>query len=166
MATTLVSLGEYLKSVYEPDAEYLDGQIEVRPMGEFDHADWQQAIVSFLLANKSWNIRALPELRVRISESRYRVPDVTVLDRSQPIEQIVTRAPLAVFEVLSPEDRVLRMQSKLEDYAAMGVGQIWVLHPESGQFQQFSSGGLTPATRLEIQGIAADLSGVAKYRQR
>lgn len=84
MATTLVSLGEYLRSVYEPDAEYLDGQIEVRPMGEFDHADWQQAIISFLLANKSWNIRALPDLRVRISESRYRVPDVTVLDRARP----------------------------------------------------------------------------------
>lgn len=166
MATTLVSLGEYLKSVYEPDAEYLNGHIEVRPMGEFDHADWQQAIISFLLANKSWNIRALPELRVRVAADRYRVPDVTVLDRAQPIEQIVTYAPLAVFEVLSPEDRILRIHSKLQDYTDMGVGQILILDPQSGRFQQFTSGTLAPADRIEIQGIAADLSGVAEFRQR
>lgn len=61
---------------------------------------------------------------------------------------------------------MLRMTSKLEDYAAMGIGQIWLLHPETGQFQQFSSGALTPATSLEIQGIVADLSGVTAFRQR
>ena len=166
MATTLVSLGEYLKSVYEPDADYVDGSIEERPMGEFDHADWRQAIIAFLLAHKDWNIRVLPELRVRISPNRYRVPDVAVLDRSQPIEQIVTLPPLAVFEVLSPEDRMLRIQTKLQDYSDMGVAEIWLLDPETGRFQRYSSGSLSPADRLEIQGVGVDFAGVAAYRQR
>jgi Uma2 family endonuclease len=166
MATTLVSLAEYLKTAYEPDAEYVNGEIQERPMGEFDHADWQQAILAFLLANKNWNIRVLPELRIRIAQDRYRVPDVAVLDRSNPIEQIVTLPPAAVFEVLSPEDRILRIHSKLQDYADMGVSQILILDPQSGRFQQFTSGTLSPADRIEIQGIAADLSGIAAYRQR
>ncbi len=37
MATTLVSVEEYLHSTYEPDAEYVDGVIEKRPMGEGPH---------------------------------------------------------------------------------------------------------------------------------
>jgi hypothetical protein len=42
---THVPLEVYLRSSeYEPDAEYVDGAIEARPMGEFDHNAWQQAI--------------------------------------------------------------------------------------------------------------------------
>lgn len=40
-----VSLETYLHSTYEPDAEYGDGIVEERPMGEFDHASWQQAVL-------------------------------------------------------------------------------------------------------------------------
>ena len=35
----------------------------------------------------------------KVAATRYRVPDVTVLDRSRPIEQIITHPPLAVFDV-------------------------------------------------------------------
>lgn len=35
---TPVPLDVYLHSSYEPDAEYVDGAIEVRPAGEYDHA--------------------------------------------------------------------------------------------------------------------------------
>jgi hypothetical protein len=31
-------LSEYLATTYEPDAEYVDGVIEERPMGEYDHS--------------------------------------------------------------------------------------------------------------------------------
>jgi hypothetical protein len=31
-----VPLEVYLRSSYEPDAEYVDGEIELRPMGEHD----------------------------------------------------------------------------------------------------------------------------------
>jgi hypothetical protein len=36
-ALEFVPLSVYLKTVYEPDAEYVDGEIEERPMGEDDH---------------------------------------------------------------------------------------------------------------------------------
>ncbi|HEV2463613.1 MAG TPA: Uma2 family endonuclease, partial [Acidobacteriaceae bacterium] len=64
----------YLHSSYEPDAEYVDGEIEKRPMGEYDHAAWQEAIVLwFRQHGKEWGIRVKPELRVRVAPSRYRV---------------------------------------------------------------------------------------------
>jgi hypothetical protein len=47
-ATTRVPVEVYLRSSCEPDAEYVDGTIEERPMGQFDHALWQQAILKFL----------------------------------------------------------------------------------------------------------------------
>jgi Uma2 family endonuclease len=112
-----VPLQVYLhSSEYEPDAEYVDGEIEERPMGEFDHNAWQQAIqLWFWQHAKEWNTRVVPEQRIRVAQTRFRVPDVTVLDRSRPIEQIVTHPPIAVFEVLSPEDTLRRLTRKLED---------------------------------------------------
>jgi Uma2 family endonuclease len=140
-----VPLEVYLQSSeYEPDAEYVDGEIEQRPMGEFDHNAWQQAIqLWFWQHAREWNTRVVPEQRVRVAETRFRVPDVTVLDRSRPIEQIVTHPPIAVFEVLSPEDTFRRVKRKLEDYRTMGILQIWVIDPEDGSYSRYEDGQLT-----------------------
>lgn len=133
----------YLRSSYEPDAEYVDGEVEQRPMGEYDHASWQQAIQRWFLQNEQrWNIRVRPELRIRVSAARYRVPDVTVLDRNLPIEQVITHPPVAVFEVLSPEDTMMRITNKLLDYAAMGIPHIWVIDPKTKKAWRFRDNGL------------------------
>ncbi|MEO8724595.1 MAG: Uma2 family endonuclease [Acidobacteriaceae bacterium] len=144
MATmTHVPVELYLHSSYEPDAEYVDGQIELRAMGEYDHASWQQAIQQWFLQHaREWNIRVRPELRVQVSPTRYRVPDVVVFERDNPIEQILTSAPIAVFEILSPEDTMARLMIKLEDYGRMGVLTIDVVDPKSGAIYQYLDGSL------------------------
>ncbi len=38
MATAHLSLEEYLRTDYEPDCDYLDGQLEERNAGELDHS--------------------------------------------------------------------------------------------------------------------------------
>jgi Uma2 family endonuclease len=142
--STQVPLEVYLRSSgYEPDAEYVDGKIEERPMGEFDHAAWQLAIIKwFLRHEEEWNIDVLPELRVQAAPTRFRVPDVTVLDRSLPVEQIITHPPIAVFEVLSAEDTLSRLKRKLEDYRTMGIPHIWVIDPEDGSFSRYEDSQL------------------------
>jgi Uma2 family endonuclease len=141
--TTHVPVEVYLRSSYEPDAEYVDGKIEERPMGEFDHASWQAAILAwFSQHKKEWNIRALAELRVQVAATRYRVPDITVLDRSRPIEQIITHPPLAVFEILSPEDTLQRLKRRLEDYRVMGIEEIRVIDPQDSTFYRYEDGQL------------------------
>jgi Uma2 family endonuclease len=136
MATaTKVPLEVYLRSSeYEPDAEYVDGVIEERPVGEFDHAAWQLAVLRYFLNCAEWKVKALPELRVQVSATRFRVPDVTVLRPDAPREQIITHPPLMVFEILSPEDTVTRMLVKLGDYAAMGIRGIFVIDPATDTY--------------------------------
>jgi Uma2 family endonuclease len=116
----------------------VDGKIERRPAAEFDHSSWQAAILRWFSDHgKEWGVRVRPALRIRVAATRYRVPDVTVLDGSRPIEQIITHPPLAVFEVLSPEDRVQRLKRKLEDYRAMGIEEIWVIDPQDSTFYRY-----------------------------
>jgi Uma2 family endonuclease len=168
MASVAVSLDEYLKKsgLYEPDAEYVDGEIQERPMGEFEHALWQKAIVKWFDAHElEWNIRVLQEYRVQVSSTNFRVPDVVVFERALPRERILTSAPLAVFEVLSPEDTVTRMLRKLTDYEAMGVPAIFLVYPEKGVFQQFGKGNLIERAEFSLpqKNISFPFSSIAQF---
>jgi Uma2 family endonuclease len=167
MATaTHVPLEVYLRSEYEPSAEYVDGEILKRPMGELDHANWQDAISAWFRNHaKEWNIRVFPELRVQVTKENFRIPDVTVLDRALPTEQTITHPPIAVFEVLSPEDTVKRLKHKLAQYAAMGISQIWVVDPENGSFERYQNGLLAPAARFEQGAMQFDVSEIASLLQ-
>jgi len=167
MATaTHVPLEVYLRSEYEPAAEYVDGEIVERPMGELNHADWQAAISAWFLNHAAeWNIRVFPELKVQVTQQNCRIPDVTVLDRSLPIEQTITQPPLAVVEVLSPGDTVQGLKHKLAEYSTMGIPQIWVVDPDDGSFERYEAGRLSPATRFEQGAIQFDVSQIASLLQ-
>jgi Uma2 family endonuclease len=139
-----VPIEVYLNGSYEPDAEYVDGEIEERPMGEYDHSSWQHAIELWFSEHaKEWGIRVRPELRIQVAVGNFRVPDVTVLDRSLPVEQVITHPPIAVFEILSPEDTLTCMMTKLGEYEQMGIPTILVLDPNGRNFR-YSSGRLEP----------------------
>jgi Uma2 family endonuclease len=146
--TIRVPLEVYLSTSWEPDAEYVDGVIEERPMGEFDHSSWQHAIeLWFAQHAKEWNIRVRPELRVQVTPGNLRVLDVTILDRNVPVEQIVTHPPIAVIEILSPEDSLSKMLKKLREYQQMGIKTILVLNPGGDDHYRFRAFGLTPWKR-------------------
>jgi Uma2 family endonuclease len=144
MATaTTIPVEQYLSTSYEPDAEFVDGVVEERNLGELDHATWQQAIELWFDQHKiEWNIRVRCEYRVQVSPTRYRVPDVVVWDRSRAKERILTYPPIAVFEVMSPEDTHARLMRKLADYEKMGIANIFVVEPEGHGVFQYSKGGL------------------------
>ena len=129
MATAaLVSTSEYLSTSYRPDQEMLEGQLIERNVGEYDHSNLQGAIVSWLRQRqREWNLRVLPEQRIQVSPTRFRVPDVCVVYREQQLEPVFTRPPLICIEVLSRDDSVLSMQDRIDDYRAFGVPNIWVL---------------------------------------
>ena len=48
---SLLSLDEYLRASYHPDADFIDGQIEERHLGEYEHARLQYILAS-LFARK------------------------------------------------------------------------------------------------------------------
>jgi Uma2 family endonuclease len=160
--TTHVPVEVYLRSSYEPDAEYVDGKIEERPLGEFDHASWQEAVLAWFRQHRTeWGVRALPKLRLKVAETRFRVPDVAVLDRNQPREQIIAHPPLAVFEILSPEDTLQKLKRRRKDYRIMGVEEIRVIDPRDRTFYRYEDGQLLRNdTFSHSRGIAFEMKQI------
>ena len=85
-----LSVEQYLNTTYRPDVDYVDGEIEERNLGEFDHADLQSEMITMLRnRQQEWSIRVVGENRVRVSPTRIRIPDVCVLDAAHPRERII-----------------------------------------------------------------------------
>jgi len=129
-ARTLVPVELYLTSVYRPDCDYVDGEVLERNLGEREHSFIQAALVSyFFTRRKAWGIEVYPEQRVQVRANRFRIPDVCVVLGGTK-EKIFTTPPFLCVEILSPEDRMSRVQDRIDDYFAMGVPNVWVIDPE------------------------------------
>lgn len=158
--TTLVSVEEYLATDYEPDADYIDGEIEERTMPKKKHSRIQVWLAARWVEHPE--VAVYTELRVRISPTRFRVPDILLIKRSQDLdEEIVTRPPLLIVEIRSDEDRIHRMLERIDDYFAMGVPHCWILDPyervayicsPGSRFQLVREGSLTiESPRIELR---------------
>jgi Uma2 family endonuclease len=131
-STTLIPVSEYLRTTYHPDCDYIEGELQERNLGESAHSFLQTILVALFHANRhAWKIVAGTEIRMQVGARRYRIPDVAVMRRSDPVDPIVRTAPLICIEVLSPEDRLQRMQERIDDYVRMGVEHIWLIDPIS-----------------------------------
>jgi Uma2 family endonuclease len=140
-AHPLISVSEYLHTSYQPDCDYVDGVIEERNSGELDHAEVQSALILLLSQHeREWGIRTVPEIRVQTSPTRFRIADICIVSVRAPREQIIKTAPVAIIEVLSPEDRVPRYSARLDDYRKMGVRNIWVIDPAARKGFDCSAG--------------------------
>jgi len=128
----LMDVGEYLRTSFEgPDCEYLDGEIVERNMGELPHGDVQLNLGTLLRQmRKRLGLRVVPEIRIQISPRRYRVADLAVWRDDNIGAGIPTVAPFLVVEVLSPEDRMVRMLPKIQEYLSIGVEWIWIVDPQ------------------------------------
>ena len=127
----MISVEEYLHTAYSPDCDYVDGEVLERTFGERDHSSLQMALAAYLYnRQKQWGISVFPEQRVQVGPGRFRVPDICVVV-GQTSEQILRTPPFLCIEVLSPEDRMSRVQQRVEDYLEMGVPYVWVLDPKT-----------------------------------
>ena len=128
---TLISVEEYLASSFRPDCDYVDGHIEERNLGEWNHSKIQGELLAYLLSRyRKDGINVMPELRVQVKPRRFRIPDICVVV-GDPEEQILTKPPFLCIEILSPEDRMTRVEERINDYFAMGVPYAWVLDPQT-----------------------------------
>jgi Uma2 family endonuclease len=113
----VVPLSEYLETSYRPDCEYLDGELLERNVGEWDHSRLQMLLSRYLSNHeKQWGIIVVPEQRVQIKATRFRVPDISVLAGSAPAGPILVEPPFLCIEILSRNDRMEEMQERIDDY--------------------------------------------------
>jgi|SRR5579872_1887429 len=164
-AGTLVSVSEYLASSYDPDCDYVEGEILERNVGEYDHAKLQKRLILYL-GNREAELRihVVPEQRVQVSRTRFRVPDVCVVAGAEPTEQVFTKPPALCIEILSPEDTMTRMQERIDDYLKFGVPHVWVLDPRLKRAYDFTASGMREAKdgvlRTEQPPIAIPLAEI------
>jgi len=127
----LISVEQYLRTSYRPDRDYVDGEVVERNLGELDHGWTQTAVAAyFFVRRKRWKITVVTELRVQVKPTRFRIPDICVV-LCKTDEQILTKPPFLCIEILSPEDRMMRVKERVADYLEMGVPYIWVLDPKT-----------------------------------
>ena len=123
-STTLVPVEEYLRYSEKPNCEYRDGVVYPKALPAKFHSIIQFALLMLL---QSQGARPLPELTLRISPTKYLVPDIAVAgDFPGPYP---TEPVLLCCEILSPEDRLGAMLGKCEEYDAWGVPFCWVIDP-------------------------------------
>jgi Uma2 family endonuclease len=158
-----ISVSEYLHTSYRPDCDYVDGVVEERNLGELDHSLLQRALMRWFIEHEhEWRVVACPELRVQVTPTRFRVADICVLSVSAPREQVIQTPPVAIIEILSPEDRVSRYLNRLEDYRRMGIRNLWVIDPTERRGFDFSSGSWIETTSFAdtSTGIRLDLNSL------
>lgn len=163
-AKVLMDVGEYLRTAFEgPDCEYLDGEIVERNMGEIPHGDVQTTLVSLLRQMRNrLGIRVISEIRIQISPTRYRVADLAVWRNDDIGTGVLTVPPFLVVEILSPEDRMVRLLPKIQEYLSIGVEWIWIVDPQEQSALLYShknpAGAVCEVLRTEDPAIEIPLT--------
>jgi Uma2 family endonuclease len=134
--TTQVQVEEYLRRTEKPNAEYIDGAVHPKDMPTPLHSLIQYLLCLLL---RTQGAQALPELTVRLSPTKFLVPDVAVVGKfeaSYPTEPVLLCA-----EILSPENRVGSILAKCEQYHTWGVPFCWVIDPAKQNGWEYHAGG-------------------------
>jgi len=146
-----MTVEEYLRTSFEElDHEYVDGDIVTRSMPPWEHARVQQLLI---LAFAKWmnepGLLAVPELRSQTSETKFRIPDVSV-HLGAPQKPPIDRPPFIAIEILSPDDKMVPLLAKFEEYRAWGVAHIWLVNPMALTLHIYTSDGLIKQSALRI----------------
>ena len=144
----LISVREYLSTVYRPDCDYVDGVVVERNLGQYDHARLQgEVMFYFQLRRKEWGITVVPEQRVQVAPTRFRIPDVCVV-KGEPTDQVFRTPPFICIEVLSADDRLAHMHERVQDYLKFGVPYVFILDPAQHKAWRCTPEGLEEVTEL------------------
>jgi len=157
-----IPISEYIETTYQPDCEYIDGEVLERNVGKWSHARVQWLLALWFGKHEStWNVIGSTEQRVQVSPTRIRVPDLVVL-RPGPQPDVLIEPPLLIIEILSPTDNYSDLQERCQDYLAMGVKTVWIIDPKTLSGRMCVESGWVAAKRLEVAGtpIFVDLSQI------
>jgi len=143
-AGIVVTLEEYLNTAYSPDREYVDGVVVERNVGEGPHS-LVQSNVLFALRLHYRDAWVWPEWRSRTLAGRFRIPDVCVTLQN-PGTLVLEQPPFLIVEILSRHDAMSDVLEKLEEYASIGVPNIWMLDPWRRKAFRFAANRLEEVT--------------------
>jgi Uma2 family endonuclease len=114
------------------------------------HSATQALLILFFGAlRKTLFLHPRPELRLRVRERTFRIPDVSVFHPEAPTERVPSTPPFIAIEILSPDERMNEVRAKLEEYRTWGVPHVWLVDPHSRRMYTCET-GLTEVSTLRI----------------
>jgi Uma2 family endonuclease len=152
MTGTTVSVEEYLHTNYDPDLEYVDGQLVERSVGDRRHSRTQALTCSELHSREAERgFEVFTELRILIQpRRRYRIPDVCV--KAVPHEPTpILERPDVIIEILSPDDTLTDVGEKCAEYFRAGIPSIWVVDPYRKALYAYGAEGLRLLARPVLE---------------
>ena len=151
-ARVQVPVEEYLQTSFEgPDPEYVDGEIVERAVPDFLHGTLQGRFIEiFYEVRKRHSLYAVTEVRHKLRDSGYRIPDVAVHAGVRPAERFPSTPPYIAIEILSPDDRFSEVVQKLDEYRTWGVPHIWLADPRLRRLLVYGPTGLGEVTEFHL----------------
>jgi Uma2 family endonuclease len=138
-----------------------------RHVGEYTHSRLQFLIAMILGSRERVRrFRTFTEVRVRVSdEPRYRIPDICVKALPHEPAPILIRPDL-VIEVVSPDDEVQEMLTKIGDYLAAGIPHIWVVDPYKRTLIEADQAGIRrPAAQILATPLGGEIDFAPLFQQ-
>ena len=118
--------------------EVVNGELQVLPPNKVTHAlivhNLTIALSSRVDKKKVYVFESSVSLLISEEPLTSRAPDLAVYHRENMLRDkhdVLRSAPDLVIEVLSPSENKRRKQRKLEDYARIGVPEVWTVSPEA-----------------------------------
>jgi Uma2 family endonuclease len=153
-----ISVAEYLHTSFpDLDREYRDGELLERNVPDYAHARTQALLIFFFeMLRQKLSLYACSELRLKLREGLYLIPDVCVFRAAQS-SSVPDQPPIIAIEILTPDDRMSSVREKLDQFKAWGVAHVWLVDPHSKRMYSCDQGLLEvgvltiPELGLEIK---------------
>ena len=139
LETKRLTYEDYLKGPeIKQRYDIIDGEMIMAPSPNLQHqqilGQLHFLVRQFLAEHNIGQVLFAPlDVVVQREPLRIRQPDLLFVsnERANILDQIVKGAPDLVVEVLSPGNTRGEMESKLADYAGLGVRECWLVSPEA-----------------------------------
>ncbi len=162
---TQITAEQYLRMTFEHDAEFVHGEIVERSMPDYVHSTIQYLMLLRLaVLASSHRLYPRPELRLRLAEDVFRIPDISVLTEL-PEGRVPDQPPLVTIEILSKDDRHSNLMQKLEEYRGWGVPNIWVIDPATQRFSIYTELGLQNVSSFSLASYPFQLAPADLFSQ-
>ena len=159
-----VSIDEYLHTSFtDLDREYRDGEVVERTPPDYLHSRAQAVLVAFFEAlRRTLQVYACPELRLKVRDGLYLIPDIAVFWPTAPKTGVPDSPPLVAIEILSPDDRMTAVREKLGEYKAWGAPHVWLVDPHSRRLYVCEP-GLVEVASLSIPELEVEVGPPAIF---
>lgn len=133
LATQPLTLQEFLQSLNieeSPAWEFFNQVTTQKPMPTLYHSRLQKRLVA-AIDNSNSVYEAFPELRCVLSQNSI-VPDITVVHRNRipAMNQPIDGAPNWAIEILSPDQRMTKVVTKIQACLQEGMQLGWIIDVE------------------------------------